>query len=119
MTSTSEFDTFWAAYPRRDDKGHARIAFARALKKTTLDVMLKALDWQRQTPQFRGERRFIPLPATWLNGERWADEPFHAPPVRGVSSAVAQTQRERMQEMKRLMAEEGLTVAEAAKRVGY
>jgi hypothetical protein len=60
------------AYPRKDVKKEAAIAFAKALKKTTLSVMLAALAWQR--PRWK-DPEFIQHAATWLNKERWADEP--------------------------------------------
>ena len=37
--------------------------------------MLAALERQRASDQWRKEGgRFIPLPATWINGRRWEDE---------------------------------------------
>jgi hypothetical protein len=63
------------AYPRKDGKKEAAIAFAKALKKTTLEKMLAALSWQ--IPRWK-DPEFIQYAATWLNKERWADEP---PPV--------------------------------------
>jgi len=47
------FGTFWAAYPRKVGKLTASIAFHKALKKTTLPVMLAALAWQGQTRQWQ------------------------------------------------------------------
>lgn len=77
-----DFDTFWRAYPRRVGKGDARKAFAKALKKTSIDRILKALAWQQHQPQWiRDGGAFVPHPTTWLNQERWDDEPFHAPQV--------------------------------------
>ncbi len=67
----SDFDTFWQAYPRRVAKGHARTAFDRAIRKTTLETMLAAIaDYIR----FKPERIDFKHPATWLNGECWDDE---------------------------------------------
>lgn len=65
------FDEFWKAYPRKVGKGDARRAFEKAAKKVQLPVLLAALDLQK-----RGwdDPKFIPFPATWLNGERWEDE---------------------------------------------
>jgi len=67
------FDRFWNVYPRKTAKVLARKAFAKAIVKTTLDKMLFALSWQARTEQWM--RGVIPHPATWLNGERWDDEP--------------------------------------------
>lgn len=68
---TDQFDDFWRAYPRRVAKGAARLAFAKALRKTTLETMLKALEsYIRHKP----EQIDYCHPATWLNAERWEDE---------------------------------------------
>lgn len=76
------FDAFWQAYPRRVAKKAARTAWAR-LRPTpaTLAKILAALDWQRHQPAWEKDGgSFIPYPATWLNQERWEDEPFDATP---------------------------------------
>lgn len=66
-----EFDqTFWPAYARKDDKGHAIKAFRAARRKVSLEVIMDGL----AAYHFNEERRLQPLPATWLNGERWADQ---------------------------------------------
>jgi hypothetical protein len=66
------FDTFWAAYPRHIAKIAASRAFTKAIKKTTLPVMLAALAWQSQTKQW--QQGIIPNASTWLHQERWEDE---------------------------------------------
>jgi len=75
-----EFETFWRAYPRKVGKGPARKAFVKARTLATLDEMLVALEWQRSQDQWlRDGGNYIPHPTTWLNAERWADEPVQAP----------------------------------------
>ncbi len=75
-----EFEQFWAAYPRKTGKGVARKAFAKAMRLTTLDTMLTALKWQRQQEQWvKQGGQFIPHPSTWLNQERWDDQPTQVP----------------------------------------
>ncbi len=66
------FDEFWKAYPRKQDKAEAKRVFPKAIKKTTISVMLEAIAKQSQSEQWRGG--IIPLPTTWLNKERWQDE---------------------------------------------
>lgn len=69
------FNAFWEAYPKKKDKKNARKAFDKAIKHTDLDTMLAALEKQRITSDWqRDGGQFIPYPATWLNGERWADD---------------------------------------------
>ena len=89
MTIDEQFEQFWMAYPYRRAKKPARKAFEKALKQTTLAVMLAALDWQRVQPQWlKANGEFIPLPTTWLNQERWDDQP---PPPTNVSSSTQRT----------------------------
>jgi hypothetical protein len=72
----NSFDTFWAHYPRKEGKVHARKAYAAAIKRgMTADKLLAALqihiaNWQAK----RKGKEFIPHPTTWLNGERYNDE---------------------------------------------
>lgn len=71
MTLEDQFNTFWRTYPRRISKGTARTAFAKAIRKTTLETILAAIeDYKR----FKPERIDYKHPATWLNGECWDDE---------------------------------------------
>lgn len=69
----SDFDVWWADWPRKVDKGHALKAYKAARKKATADAILAGL--RVQLPALRETNpKFLPLPATWLNGERWGDE---------------------------------------------
>ncbi len=72
------FDAFWAAYPRKRAKLHARKAFEKAgPTPELLERILSALDWQRQQPQWTKEHgQYIPYPASYLNGGCWDDEPL-------------------------------------------
>lgn len=69
-TSGGDFDAFWEAYPRKVSKGAARRAWAAAVGKTTAATILAGL--ARWRPP--SDAKFTPHPATWLSGERWADE---------------------------------------------
>lgn len=73
----SGFDEWWETYPRKEGKGKARDAW-RAKRLTPADVprLTSAVERQRHTEQWQREGgRFIPHPSTWLNQERWDDEP--------------------------------------------
>jgi len=71
MTREEEFATFWAAYPRKVAKGHARDAFDKAIRLTTLETMLTAISaYVRHKP----DRIDFKHPATWLRAESWEDE---------------------------------------------
>lgn len=67
------FDDFWAIYPRREGKGAAKKAWAKAVKSLPAAELLPVV--RSYAVRVAGtEKRFIPFPATWLNQERWADE---------------------------------------------
>jgi hypothetical protein len=70
------FEAFWAAYPRKVSKADARRAWQRLAPAVALQAtMLAALATQRVCADWLRENgRFIPYPATWLNGQRWLDE---------------------------------------------
>lgn len=71
MTKEEQFEAFWRCYPRRVAKGAARKAFDKAIKKTTLEAMIKAItEYVAKKP----EKIDFKHPATWLNGECWDDE---------------------------------------------
>ena len=68
------FDDFWRAYPRRIAKKEALKAWNR-IKSPVYPKIFAALEHQRRSDAWSHDnRRFIPHPATWLNGERWEDE---------------------------------------------
>lgn len=68
-----EFESWYSAYPRREGRGQAFRAYRAARKKVSAEILLNAV--KRDALRFEGkERQFIPHPATWLNGERWADD---------------------------------------------
>lgn len=71
----TEFDEFWAAYPKKVGKADARKAFAKAIKTVDLDTMLNAISVQKESDQWsRDNGKYIPNPSTWLNQGRWDDE---------------------------------------------
>lgn len=73
-TANSKFDEFWDAYPRRIAKGSARKAWSKATNHNDPDKIIEAAKRYAQTR--RGEDpRFTPHPASWLNAERWLDQP--------------------------------------------
>jgi hypothetical protein len=67
------FDEFWQAYPRKTDKGNARKAWDKAIKKTAArTIILAAAALAASKPDLK----FTAHPSTWLNGERWDDQPL-------------------------------------------
>jgi hypothetical protein len=70
VTRDGDFDEFWKAYPRRADRRHAEKAYRSALKRASHGEILQGLKGYAFSP----DPKFIPLAATWLNGDRWRDE---------------------------------------------
>jgi hypothetical protein len=71
------FDKFWAIYPKRKSKEDAFKAWNKLnpdeqLQQTIIDAVVLAktqdFDWAKDGG------KFIPYPATYLNGKRWQDE---------------------------------------------
>lgn len=83
------FDTFWAAYPKKRKRDDAKRAWdKRRPDSVLLTVMLRALERQRQSPDWqRQSGRFIPYPASWLNAGQWTDEDV-APILDGLSDQM-------------------------------
>lgn len=79
---------FWECYPRREAKLDARKAWAQLNPDAALvDAIIQALGWQRQTDGWL--RGFVPLPASYLRGRRFEDEPPTRPALRQMSEAAA------------------------------
>jgi hypothetical protein len=74
--STADFDSFWQAYPNKKAKNAATKAFAKIKPDAELlTQMLAALKAHGASEAWRkDDGKFIPHPATWLNGCRWHDE---------------------------------------------
>lgn len=73
--AAAAFEAFWSRYPKKEGKGAAVKAWKAATKKAEPSAILAGLDariasWSAAST----ERKFIPLPTTWLNQERWTDE---------------------------------------------
>ena len=82
---TALFDVFWKAYPNKKSKPTGRKAFEKIAAKfkknpDELDQLVKRINdhvEKRKTndPQWSKDNgQFIPMPATFLNQERWNDE---------------------------------------------
>lgn len=76
-STDDRFENFWSAYPKKTGKEAARKSWSKVPKPAdTLQAILKALVWQRESEQWNKEGgQFIPNPATYLNQQRWLDEP--------------------------------------------
>jgi hypothetical protein len=84
----SEFEHFWAAFPKRagsNPKKPARAKWEAVIRRraaTFEDLLAGAERYADQVKRARTKPDFVTMCVTWLNQERWRDEDFsvsHAP----------------------------------------
>jgi len=87
------FIEFWTIYPRRAQKAKARKAFSDALKKVPRETILTGAARYRDDPNRKPQ--YTAHPASWLNAERWDDdpEPTPAPPLTAAQARAAEQKR--------------------------
>ena len=71
-----DFATFWAVYPKKVDKGHAREMWRKVTVTNHADpkeVIAGAERFAAACASKGTDKQFIMNPGTWLNGERWTD----------------------------------------------
>jgi hypothetical protein len=75
------FERFYAAYPRKVAKREAIKAWDKlAPDDELIERILDSLERQKASwAAEKQERKFIPYPASWLNGQRWEDEVENKP----------------------------------------
>ena len=72
-TLLTEFDEWYADYPKKVSKQAALKAYRAARKKVDAATLIAGL--ARSLPAYAArDRQFIPNPATWLNGGSWDDD---------------------------------------------
>ncbi|KKN34680.1 hypothetical protein LCGC14_0791070 [marine sediment metagenome] len=73
---SKSFNIFWGAYPRKVARADAEKVFNKANPDAQLlETMLTAIELAKKSEGWQKENgKFIPHPATWLNGKRWEDE---------------------------------------------
>lgn len=67
---TEGFLTFWAAYPRKEKKRKAFEAWVAKNPPIGVVGAVTAYAYREQ----KTERRYLLLPASWINAESWLDE---------------------------------------------
>jgi hypothetical protein len=72
------FDDFWKVYPRHEARKDAIKAW-KSIKPDDALLSTIVADIKKRLADggswYKSERKFIPLPAAYLRGERWEDEP--------------------------------------------
>lgn len=73
----TDFELVWGLFPRKTAKAVARKAWRKLSPNAyTVQKMIDALAWQVSQPQWTKDGgQYIPHFSTWLNQERWEDEP--------------------------------------------
>lgn len=72
----ARFAEFWNAYPKKVAKQYALKAWKRLRPDAELhEKIMQAVNAQKRSEQWRRDNgRYIPNPATWLNGGQWDNE---------------------------------------------
>lgn len=72
-----DFEIFWKLYPKKIAKQYALKSWKRLKPSKQLqEKMMQALRWQKESEQWKRDGgKYIPNPATWLNGGYWDNEP--------------------------------------------
>jgi hypothetical protein len=88
---TAWFSDWWPDYWRKDEKADAEKAFRKLVTSEQIYSDLRAAT-QRQTAEMLArEKKFRPLPATYLNRKPWLNEPEDSPqPITPQKPAVDQ-----------------------------
>ena len=68
------WDCFYTLFPRHEARKDALKAWSRMSESDRLAAVTAIADWRQVWKAQGREQHLIPLPATWLNGERWTDE---------------------------------------------
>jgi len=69
----AEFERFWAAYPKKEQKRDALKAWQAAIKRASNDELVESAGRYGADPNL--ESRYTKLPAGWLRGDMWLDGP--------------------------------------------
>lgn len=107
------FDRFWEKYPRKDAKQRAVDWFSKNKPaQEDVDKMIYTIEQQsRGSGRLHcRERRFIPLPTTWLNDGDWRDAPTKSSVEQKKAEDETAAQEKKRQEMR---AEHGQFIREA------
>lgn len=75
------WERFYTAYPKKEGRGNALKSWDKITKGMTPDELeaftqkaVTAINAQKLSRWNASDRKFIPMPATWLNQSRWDDE---------------------------------------------
>lgn len=72
-STLASFDDLWILMVRKEARKDAMKAWAQMPEGERFKAVVAAASWRRVW-LMRGDTRYIPLPASWLRGERYEDE---------------------------------------------
>lgn len=74
--NTYPFEEFWKAYPKKKAKEAARKAWVKLKPDETLgkEIIQAVMESAKTKDWLKENGKYIPYPATYLNGKRWEDE---------------------------------------------
>lgn len=75
----SDFACWWELYPIKRNKSKARLAYAEALKETSVEFLLEAL--AAYINDLAGTDTNFAYPANWLSDKRWEDQLDYPSPM--------------------------------------
>ena len=71
---TKDFESFWEVYPKKKAKGAAFRAWKRAKGKPDINRLREIVRDHTESKEWKKDSgKFIPNPATWINGACWDD----------------------------------------------
>lgn len=89
----TEFDLFWKTYPLKVGKAAAKRAWVKAIKRaTTTEIQQGALRYAQDPNRHPS---FTAHASTWLNAERWNDEPLPPRVLTAEEKAAAELEKAR------------------------
>ena len=100
-----KFSLFWNEYPRKVKKPEAMKAWCRIKPNEDMiqAILLGLKRWKTSEQWTRDDGRYVPYPATWLNGRQWEDDVPNIPRGRRTVTAQAYEQRDYSSEQEAAM----------------
>lgn len=68
------FDEFWKVWPRKHGKKAAERAWNKTAAELRVNIIEKACIWAGHYSEHGVDKKWIPEPANWLDGERWDED---------------------------------------------
>lgn len=75
LMTDEDFESFWKIYPKKLERAKSIEKFKK-IERSMLDTILEAVKLQKNTASWKKQDgQFVPYPTTWLNWQRWNDDP--------------------------------------------